>query len=254
MNVAPRPDASLLVTLGIPALALAVLVAIGFAVAAVAPPADRRRHLAIYAASAAAWVIYGHTLAASGLLARFDAGPPPPFVLLLGPILVGPLLVARSAAGARLAGAPMAWLVGLHAFRLPLELVMHQAANEGTMPPQMTFTGLNLDIVTGATAIVVAALAALGRAPRWLLLAWNALGTALLFGIITIAVASLPQFHAFGADPAHLNTWVAHAPFHMLPAVLVMAAWLGHLLLWRRLLGRVAVGATAAEPSRTLVA
>lgn len=250
----PRPDASLLVTLGIPVLALAVLVAIGAAVAAVAPPADRRRHLAIYAASSAAWVIYATALIASGLLTRFDAGPPPPFVLLLGPIVVLPILVARSAAGARLAGAPMAWLVGLHAFRLPLELVMHQAADEGTMPPQMTFTGLNLDIVTGATAIVVAALAARGQAPRWLLLAWNALGTALLVVVITIAIASMPQLHAFGADPPYVATWVAYAPFHLLPAVLVMAAWLGHLLLWRRLLGRVEVGATAAEASRTLVA
>ena len=41
---------------------------------------------------------------------------------------------------------------------------MHRMAERGIMPPQMTYTGRNFDIVTGATAIVVAAL--LGG-PRW---------------------------------------------------------------------------------------
>jgi hypothetical protein len=116
--------------------------------------------------------------------------------------------------------------------------VMHQAAVEGTMPPQMAFTGANFDIITGLSAIVVAFLAAKGRAPRWLLLAWNALGSVLLFAIVGIAVASLPRFHAFGMDPSRLNTWVAYFPFVWLPAGLVTSALFGHIVLWRRLLQR----------------
>jgi hypothetical protein len=63
-------------------------------------------------------------------------------------------------------------LVGFQAFPLPLELLMHQAALEGTTPPQMTYTGSNFDIVSGATAPWVGSAAAFGYAPRWLLLAW----------------------------------------------------------------------------------
>ena len=121
---------------------------------------------------------------------------------------------------------------------MPLELVMHQAAREGTMPAQMTYTGGNFDIVSGVSAILVAALAARGLAPRWLLVAWNALGSVLLVTILVIAVVSLPTFAAFGSDPARLNTWVAYFPFVWLPAGLVSAAVLGHVLLWRRLWSR----------------
>jgi hypothetical protein len=113
---------------------------------------------------------------------------------------------------------------------------MHQAAIEGVMPTQMTFTGLNFDITTGATALLLAPLAARGWAPRWLLWGWNAVGTLLLLTILAIALASLPAFAAFGRDPACLNTWVAYFPFVWLPAGLVSAAVLGHVLLWRRLL------------------
>jgi hypothetical protein len=102
------------------------------------------------------------------------------------------------------------------------------------MPLQMSFSGRNFDIASGATAIIVALLAAVGGAPRWLLYAWNAAGSLLLVNIITIAVVSTPVFHAFGDE--QLNTWVTAVPFIWLPGVLVPAALVGHILVWRKLL------------------
>lgn len=151
------------------------------------------------------------------------------------PTLALPVALGFSRIGSALAQAPLAVLVGFQGFRLPLELVMHQAALERTMPLQMTYTGSNFDIVSGLSAVLVGALAARELAPRWLLLAWNALGSVLLVLILVIAVASLPSFAAYGREPARLNTWVAYFPFVWLPAGLVSAAVLGHVLLWRRL-------------------
>lgn len=229
-----KPHASLLVTLGIPGLSLLVLALVAVAIRR-AMPAEPRA-VTRFSIGAAVWLAYTALLALGGLLADFDADPPP-FLLVVIPTLLLPVLLARSRIGAALAEAtPLAWLVGFHAFRLPLELVMHEAAREGTMPVQMTFTGMNFDIVTGASALIVAGLLVQERAPRWLVWAWNALGSLLLLAIIAIAMASLPRFHVFGSAPARLNTWVAYFPFVWLPAGLVSAALLGHLLLWRRLL------------------
>ena len=36
--------------------------------------------------------------------------------------------------------------------------------------------------------------------------------------------------------PERLNTWVAYAPFVWLPAVMVVCALIGHLVIWRKLL------------------
>jgi hypothetical protein len=65
------------------------------------------------------------------------------------------------------------------------------------------------------------------------IVAWNLLGTLLLVNIVSIAVASLPTFAAFGPD--RLNTWVADPPYVWLPGVLVPAALFGHILTWRKL-------------------
>jgi hypothetical protein len=225
------PHASSLVRLGIPTLAVVVVTLVGLAIWRTS---DKRRALG-FAVAAVAWFAFSAALGLSGFLTHFE-GFPPRLLVLLVPTLVLPFALGFSRTGTALAGAPLAALVGFHAFRLPLELVMHQAMLDGAMPEQMTYTGSNFDIVTGATALVVAALAARDLAPRWLLVAWNSLGSLLLITILLIAVVSLPAFGAFGHTPERLNTWVAYFPFVWLPAGLVSAAILGHVLLWRRLL------------------
>jgi hypothetical protein len=222
---------STVVELGIPGLALLVVALVGVAVFRFVGP----RPALWFGLGTTAWLGLTAVLGLSGFLSRFE-GVPPPIVLLLGPTLGLPLWLGFSRTGAQLARAPLGLLVGFHAFRFPLELVMHEAAAIGLMPPQMTYTGWNFDITSGIGALLVAALIARGRAPRWLLLAWNAWGTLLLLAIVIIAVASLPMFGAFGSEPASLNTWVAYFPFVWLPAGMVSAAVLGHVVLWRRLL------------------
>jgi hypothetical protein len=46
-------------------------------------------------------------------------------------------------------------------------------------------------------------------------------------------VVSTPAFAWFGRD--RLNVWVTYSPFVWLPAVMVTAGLMGHLLVWRKL-------------------
>jgi hypothetical protein len=104
------------------------------------------------------------------------------------------------------------------------------------MPEQMTYTGYNFDILTGLTAIAVAAdvlalrNSAGGRPLVWL---WNIGGLALLINVVTIAILSTPMFAGFGHD--RLNVFVTYPPYIWLPAVMVTAALTGHLLIFRAL-------------------
>ncbi len=196
-----------------------------------------RKHLAIFALGGWSWMALTGTIAASGALTHWERLPPPmvPLALLS---MGGAVALSRSATGACLAkGLPLAALVGFQAFRFPLELLMHQAAAEGTMPAQMSFGagGCNYDVLTGLSAIVVSVLAAQGKASRTLLHVWNYMGLALLAAIVVVAVISTPTFAAFG--PTRLNTWIAYFPFVLLITVMVPAALLGHLLVLRRLRG-----------------
>jgi hypothetical protein len=230
-----KPAASSFVTTAMTVLPLAVaaMVVYGYAVA-------RRRvghgpgTLAV-GVVVAAWMAGTYGLASSGLLARFEERPPP-FAIFVVALVALSLAAGLSRVGGVLAaGLPTAALVGSQAFRLPLEIVMHRAAQEGTMPVQMSFAGWNYDVVTGSTAVIVSLLAATGRASRALVAVWNGLGALLLATIVGIAVVSTPLFAAWGSEPRHVNTWVAYPPFVWLPAVLVAAALVGHVVVARHL-------------------
>jgi hypothetical protein len=183
--------------------------------------------------AAAAWMAITWWAAASGILADWQRTPPP-FAFLVLSIVIVSFALAFSTAGARLSTHLPLWvLVGVQSFRLPLELAMHAMYERGVMPVEMSYSGRNFDIVTGATAIVVALLVRSGHAGRLVVAAWNVVGLALLLNIVTVAVLATPRFQYFGPD--HLNVWVMQTPFVWLPAVMVLAALAGHLLVGRAL-------------------
>jgi hypothetical protein len=187
-----------------------------------------------FGAAVGFWLMLVAEVSLSGYLARFELRPPPFAVLLVACLGVAAAL-AFSRVGTALAGLPLWALVGFQAFRLPLEWLMHQAFLQGLMPVQMSWSGQNFDVLTGASALVVAPLLARGVGGPRLALAWNLVGTALLGNILVVAVASTPLIHAFGTAPERVNTFVAYPPYTSLPTVMVVLALAGHLVLFRRL-------------------
>jgi hypothetical protein len=182
----------------------------------------------------ASWMALTWWVASTGIIADFSRRPPPLF-LLLAVVLVLSILIAFTRYGTRfVAGLPLWILIAGQSFRLPLELLMHRAAQEGVMPPQMSYSGLNFDIVTGATALPVAWWLARGhRGARALAVVWNVMGALLLTNVLTVAMLSTPLVAAFG--PERLNTWVAYPPYVWLPTVMVLCALTGHLVIFRKL-------------------
>ncbi|HEY0137711.1 MAG TPA: hypothetical protein VGB85_26680 [Nannocystis sp.] len=218
------PDPSLPLELGFVALTLAVAGLIVVLVRrAGAPTAPVLIGLAIYLT---AFFVLG----VSGLLA--DATPPKPLLVLVPALAASLWFALGSRAGeALVAHAPMGALVGLHVFRVPLELMMHAWAQEGALPLQMTFAGINWDIITGVGALLLLPFAERSRIG---VLLWNIVGLALLINIVTVAITSLPgPLRLFMNDPP--NLLVMRAPYIWLPTFLVQVALAGHILVFRAL-------------------
>jgi hypothetical protein len=154
--------------------------------------------------ASAAWMAVTWRAAESGALRHWDSTPPP-FGLLVVAIVVSAIVLAFSPFGRRLAQFVPLWaLVAVQAFRLPLEVAMHELYKRGVMPEQMTYTGRNFDI-----------------------------GLALLVNVVTIAMISTPVFRYFGDD--HVTVFVTCTPYVWLPVVMVLAALAGHLLIFSAL-------------------
>ena len=219
---------------------LAVVVAAAF-VALVTRGQPRARLLLAVATA----VVMGTSAVAgaSGALARFDAFPPPMALMILGVFVMG-FGLGLSGIGRHAADTlPLAALVGLQGFRLPLELVMHRAATLGIMPGQLSYSAYNLDILTGLGACVLAVAMRAGvRVPMWALWVWNVWGSWCLAVIAVIAVTTSPVVRLFGDDPRNLNTWVLFFPYMWLPVVLVTVAIAGHVMVTRALRARASAG------------
>lgn len=226
-------DPPVLAFLVLPA-AVALLFVSGTAAAWRRTGQSARSHRAAVRAASGALIWMGATLALAdrGTFTNWNATPPP-FALLVVAIIALGVTIAFSPVGARLAHLPLWMLVAVQAFRLPLEIAMHALVSRGIMPEQMSYTGRNFDVLTGASAIVVAALVAAGVGGRKLVTAWNAGGLLLLVNIVVVAILSTPKFAAFGPD--RVNVFVFYPPFVWLPAVLVLAALAGHLIIFRAL-------------------
>jgi hypothetical protein len=182
------------------------------------------------------WIALTGALAHLNLLSDFSRNNPAIGWLILIALGVSTAVAVSPLCSAFVRTAPIAWLIGFQSFRIIVEVLLHRGYLAGIVPVQMTWSGRNFDILTGLTAIPLAILAARGQLPRWAAITWNLVGFALLINIMTVSILSTPTvFRMFPNEPA--NTFIAQFPYIWLPTVLVPAAWVGHLLLFRRLQG-----------------
>jgi len=167
-----------------------------------------------------------------GLVRDFQREPPPMVVLLFAAVVLTVVTAVSRVGSLLVAEAGIAWLVGVQAFRIAVEIFLDWGHRVDLVPVQMTFEGRNWDIVSGVSAAGVAWLVTKGRAPRWLILLWNCVGLALLLNIVVIAILSMPTpMLRFHNRPA--NTFISYFPYIWLPAFLVQLALFGHLLVFR---------------------
>lgn len=192
-------------------------------------PAWRPTHWA--AVGVLAWLGAVSLLVSRGIVAARPMPRLPVFFLVMNLIT---LLTALSPFGKRLAyGLPLAALVGFQAFRIPLELVLHSWAEQGSIPVTMTWTGRNFDIVSGLIAALLAPLANRSRPAAWVA---NLVGFALLLNVVRVAVLSSPLPFAWKVEPPLQLAF--HLPYALIAPVCVAGALLGHLVLTRALLSK----------------
>lgn len=185
-------------------------------------------------AGAVALLVFS-ALVVSGFL---EAAPVPRVMVVLVACNVAAVALALSPVGASLASLPVAWLLGFQGFRLPLELVLHAWVQQGVVPETMTWTGANLDILSGVVALLGAAMA------RWRGVVWaaNVVGMVLLANVARVAVMSAPLPFAWeGVEPRLLLPF--HMPYALIVPVCVSGALCGHVALCRALLGKARAAA-----------
>lgn len=192
------------------------------------PDRARNHQTTIATIAVLSWLVLTALPTATGLLNAENPVPAGP--IFFGVLFMSAGVFAASPLGKRLAlGVPLAALVGFQAFRLPLELILHEWVAAGVIPPQMTWGGANPDIIAGLTALLLAPIAARYRAAAWVALF---VGGVLLANVIRVVVVSMPTpFQQYDT----IVPLIFEVPTVWIGSVSVTGAMLGHLLLLRRL-------------------
>jgi hypothetical protein len=183
-------------------------------------------------AALCAWFIYVGVLGHLGVIAN-AAMFPLGIALIFVPVvafLVLFIVRVRSSAGAHLALAFPLWaLIGMQAFRVGVELFIHQLWIEGLVPKMLTFAGANVDIYIGASALVIAWLSMRGRWGQRLALLWNVLGLLSLANVLARAILTAPgPLNLIHAEVP--NRMIGTFPFMFIPGFFVPLAVVLHVL------------------------
>lgn len=191
-------------------------------------------------AIASGWGLVHLLLLKVGFYADTTSLPPRP-AALLAPMFVLILAMVLLPAGRRwMQRVDLMALVLLNATRIPVELVLHESWRAGLAPQDMTYAGLNFDIVSGITAVLLALLLALRPGTsRGLLIGWNLLCLALVLNIVAIAVLSIEgPLQRINFDQP--NQVVFQTPYVLLPALIVPVVLWSHAAMLVKLFSRSA--------------
>lgn len=103
------------------------------------------------------------------------------------------------------------------------------------IPQRMTFEGLNWDILSGISAVILMTMYFKHILSTKGVVIWNFVALLLLMAIICLAILSVPSpFQLFDFDQP--NIAVLYYPFTWLPAVVVPIVLLSHLLIFKKLI------------------
>ncbi|HWA05983.1 MAG TPA: hypothetical protein VG961_05505 [Ignavibacteria bacterium] len=190
----------------------------------------KRKYYIVTAAVSAGWLITSSLIAFYGTLTDFVSTPPKLMLVVIPPVLAISYLSSSTRVNALIQEIPSSWLVYIQSFRILVELFLWMLFAKSIIPVQMTFEGLNYDILIGLSAPLVAYYAlSQNKWPRIVAVLWNFAGLLLVTNIFLVAFLSTPgPMRQFFNEPP--NTIVAYFPFVWLPAFIVPFAYLMHIL------------------------
>jgi hypothetical protein len=182
-----------------------------------------------------AWLTLQGLISITGFYQDYSVLPPK-FLLAVVPALAFVLLIFILPSGKKfIASLDPAWLTYLHAVRIPVEVTLVMLWLEGMVPREMTFEGMNYDILAGLSAPFISWFGYVKKSiSRTGLILWNAMCLGLLINIVVTAVLSAPfPFQKFGMEQP--NVAVFYYPFIWLPAFIVPVVLFSHLVLLKSL-------------------
>lgn len=194
---------------------------------------QRKTLVLLYAIVFTAWIVYVVIIARTGLLADFSLPPRLPLLIVI-PAIVGCIfLTGRSNFREVLNQTPLYVPVYFQSFRILVELLIYGAFLQGVFPERATFSGINYDILVGASAPIMGLLVQSKKISYTGLLVWNGIAMSIL-SVTVYAFISTYYFTDYVTQAG--NTDFTKLPYLLLASVLLPVAVFLHIFSLRQIL------------------
>lgn len=182
------------------------------------------------------WLVIQAVIVLTGFYTETKTVPPRFIVAILPPLAAIGIMFSLRKGRSFIQSLDLKWLTILHVVRIPVELVLFGLFVYKLVPVEMTFEGLNADILSGLTAPFIYYLVFhRKRKSNKFFLAWNIVCLGLLVNIVTIAILSAPlAFQQMAFEQPNVGVFLF--PFIWLPAIIVPLVLISHLVCIYRLI------------------
>jgi uncharacterized membrane protein len=190
---------------------------------------NKNKHRRVFVAVFGLWIVFLAVASLSGFTSDFSSLPPKMFIVVVPPLIGIILLVKNWKSTDYLSSISPYSLIYLQIFRVPVEIILWYLHQQNKIPIQMTFEGLNYDIISGFLPFLVVILMKYSPSnAKNIGITYNVVGLLLLLNIVVIAILSFPTpFRYFMEEPT--NTLLSHYPAILLPGLLVPIAYYAHI-------------------------
>jgi len=170
------------------------------------------------------WILLLLVISITGFFEDYSSLPPKIAIAALIPIIIILYLLQHRLFKFVLKVIPEKWLILFQSFRIPMEVMLYMYFLAEIIPYQMTFVGLNHDILVGVTALIAGYVFFIKRHRQQVAaILWNISGIALLVNIVSITVLSTDSpYRIFMNDPS--ANFIGSFPFVLIPGFIVPMA------------------------------
>jgi len=189
-----------------------------------------KKRILIVIAVLSLWLIPHYFLTKTGFYSDFTEFPKIP-IFMISPLFLFTFILFLKNKNSRVLDAiPIHIPIAYQSFRAVIEVLFYFTFLKGILPVQVTFEGVNYDVLFGLSAILMGIYAFQKNASKKILIIWNIIG----IGVVAFAAFTfITSFYfpaIWGLSNSGVSPEFAQFPFLLLPSFFMPSAIFMHIL------------------------
>jgi fatty acid desaturase len=178
----------------------------------------------------ALWLIIQYLITKTGFYSNLSVSPRIPIFMITPLLFFTFIFLVKNRNNYIVDVIPIHIPIAYQSFRVVIEVLFYFTYIKGILPVQVTFEGINYDVLFGMSAILMGIYAYQKNASKKVLIAWNIIGICVVVFAAFTFITSFYFPSIWGESNSRISPDFVHFPFLLLPAFFMPSAIFMHVL------------------------